>query len=387
MSVVARSLLVIAAFAFARAAAGQIQSELTLPPNGNNQRAEVSQWIGLVKVTVAYHSPRVHFPATNDRTGHIWGELVQYGLFDDGFGPSHATPWRAGANETTTISFSHDVKIDGRDVKAGTYGLFLKLEKDAPWTWILSAATPGWGSFQYDSTSDVLHVRATPVTAPFTEFLTYGFDDRLPNSAVAYLQWENKRVSLRIDVPNVNELYLAQIRKDLLSWPGFNYQNWQTAAQFAVANNLALDEALTWANKAIYEPFRGAAMGREDFSTLQTKAAVLHAMNRDIDADTVMDHALRLPATTPRDLYVYGMSLLSSGRTPRALQVFKMNRARYPDDKFWTSLGLARGYTATGETKTAIAEWEVVLRNVPPALRANVPAFERALQALKARGA
>ena len=380
------SLLVLAAITPPRTGAAQIQSELTLPPNGNNQRAEVSQWIGLVKVTIAYHSPRVHFPATNDRTGHIWGELVQYGLFDDGFGPSHATPWRAGANETTTISFSHDVKIDGRDVKAGTYGLFLRLEKDAPWTWILSSATPGWGSFQYDSASDVLHVTTTPATAPFTEFLTYGFDERLPNSAVAYLQWENKRVSFKIDVPNVNELYLAQIRRDLLSWPGFNYQNWQTAAQFAVANNLALDEALVWANKAIYEPFRGAAVGREDFSTLQTKAAVLHAMNRDSDADTLMDHALRLPATTPRDLYAYGMGLLSSGRTPRALQIFKMNRSRYPDEKFWTSLGLARGYTATGETKPAIAEWEVVLRNVPPAFRANVPAFERALQALKAKG-
>lgn len=386
MKRVGRSLLLLAGLASSRMAAAQIQSELTLPPNGNNQRAEVSQWIGLVKVTVAYHSPRVHFPATNDRTGHIWGELVQYGLFDDGFGPSHATPWRAGANETTTISFSHDVKIDGHDIKAGTYSLFLKLEKDAPWTWILSSATPGWGSFQYDSTSDVLHVSATPATAPFTEYLTYGFDDRLPSSAVAYLQWENKRVSLKIDVPNVNELYLAQIRKDLLSWPGFNYQNWQTAAQFAVINKLDLEEALTWANKAIYVPFRGAAVGREDFSTLQTKAAVLHAMNRDSDADTVMDHALRLPSTTPRDLYAYGMNLLSSGRTPRALQIFKLNRSRYPGEKFWTSLGLARGYTATGEEKTAIAEWEVVLRNVPPAFRANVPAFERALQALKTKG-
>lgn len=386
MKVVARSLLFLAALASWRAAPAQIQSELALPPNGNNQRAEVSQWIGLVKVTVAYHSPRVHFPASNDRTGHIWGELVQYGLFDDGFGPSHATPWRAGANETTTISFSHDVKVDGRELKAGTYGLFLKLEKAGPWTWIFSSAPPGWGSFQYDSTSDVLHVSATPESAPFTEFLTYGFDGRLPGSAVAYLQWENKRVPFKIDVPNVNELYLAQIRRDLLSWPGFNYQNWQTAAQFAVANKIALDEALTWANKAISEPFRGAAIGREDFSTLQTKAAVLLAMNRESDADTLMDRALRLPATTARDLYAYGMSLLSSGRTPRAVEIFKLNRSRHPEEKFWTSLGLARGYTATGEAKTAIAEWEIVLRNVPPAFRANVPSFERALQALKAKG-
>src|SRR5690349_22522542 len=148
MKRVVPSLLVLATLASSRVASAQIQSELTLPPNGNNQRAEVSQWIGLVKVTVAYHSPRVHFPASNDRTGHIWGELVQYGLFDDGFGPSHATPWRAGANETTTISFSHDVKVEGKDVKAGTYALFLTIEKDAPWTLILSSHL-GWGSFQY----------------------------------------------------------------------------------------------------------------------------------------------------------------------------------------------------------------------------------------------
>src|SRR6476646_7059433 len=107
---------------------GQELSEITMPPNGDNQKAEVSQWIGLVKVTIAYHSPNVHGGGGKDRTGHIWGELVKYGMFDDGFGPSKAAPWRAGANETTTISFSHDVKIGGRDVRAGTYGLFLELQ-------------------------------------------------------------------------------------------------------------------------------------------------------------------------------------------------------------------------------------------------------------------
>src|ERR1043165_1998833 len=124
-------------------------SELTLPPNGDNQRAEVSQWIGLVKVSIAYHSPRVHLQGMRDRTGHIWGELVQYGFFDDGFGPSHATPWRAGANETTTIAFSHDVKVEGKDLKAGTYALFLDVEKDKPWNWIFSNNSTGWGSYQY----------------------------------------------------------------------------------------------------------------------------------------------------------------------------------------------------------------------------------------------
>src|SRR3954465_2102476 len=149
-------------------AQAQERAELTLPPNGNNQRAEVSQWIGLVRVTVAYHSPRVHFQG-RERTDHIWGELIPYGLFDEGFGPSHATPWRAGANETTTLTLSHDVMIGGKPVKAGTYAVCIELSKDGPWTWILSS-NPGWGSFQYLPSEVVVRVAATPTDAAFTEY-------------------------------------------------------------------------------------------------------------------------------------------------------------------------------------------------------------------------
>ena len=178
-------------------------SELPQPPNGDNQKAEVSQWIGPVKVSICYHSPRVHFQGA-ERTGHIWGELIPYGFFDDGFGPSKAQPWRTGANETTTISFSHDVKVEGQDLPAGTYGLFLVLDKSGPWTWILSHNSYGWGAYQYAPKDDVLRMTVQPQDAPFTEFLTYSFDERLPSSAVAFLQWEKKRVPLKIEVPNVN---------------------------------------------------------------------------------------------------------------------------------------------------------------------------------------
>src|SRR5689334_20152242 len=105
------------------AVAAQQRSELSLPPNGANQRAEVSQWIGPVRVTIAYHSPNVHGGGGKDRTGHIWGELLKYGLIDEGFGPSNAAPWRAGANESTTITVSDDVAIGGQPLKAGTYSL------------------------------------------------------------------------------------------------------------------------------------------------------------------------------------------------------------------------------------------------------------------------
>lgn len=56
--------------------------------------------------------------------------------------------------------------------------------------------------------------------------MTFGFDERRPASAVAYLQWEKKRIPFKIEVPNITQLYVDQMREDLRTWPGFNYQNW-----------------------------------------------------------------------------------------------------------------------------------------------------------------
>ena len=361
---------------------GQVLSELSMPPNGNNQRAEVSQWIGLVKITIAYHSPNVHGRGT-DRTGHIWGELIPYGFFDEGFGPSRATPWRTGANETTTITLSHDVKVEGKDLKAGTYGLFLKLEKDGPWMWIFSNSSAGWGSYQYDPKDDALRVTVNPQEAPYTEFMTFGFDERRPNSAMAFLQWEKKRIPFKIEVPNINELYVAQMRKELQSWPGFNYQNWQSAAQFCADHKINLEEALIWAEKAIKEPFRNAALGREDFSTLATKAAVLRAMGREAEAEAIMEKAMRLPGADMLTIHLYAVSFLRAGKNAKALEIFKFNQQQHPEEKFWTYLGLARGYTAIGDKENAIKNWEIALRNVPPAQQAQIPAYENALKKLK----
>src|SRR6478609_9440998 len=189
--------------------------ELTQPPSGDNQHSSVSQKIGLVNVIIDYNSPDVHGANGEDRTGHIWGELVHYGFIDQGFGTSKAAPWRAGSNENTTITFSHDVKIGGKDIKAGTYGLFLDVEKEGPWFWIFSKNSTSWGSFTYDPKEDVLRVETTAVDAPYTEWLTYGFDDRKASSTIAYLQWEKKRVPMKIEVPNIDELYIAEMRKEL----------------------------------------------------------------------------------------------------------------------------------------------------------------------------
>jgi tetratricopeptide (TPR) repeat protein len=374
---------IVAVFLLLSAAAfGQESSELSTPPNGDNERAEVSQWIGPVRISIEYHSPHVHNPANNDRTGHIWGELVHYGFYDEGFGPTRGAPWRAGANESTVITFSHDVKIEGKDLKAGTYALFLDVEQSGPWNWVFSHHL-GWGSYQYDMKDDALRVPVSPQDAPFTEFLTYGFDDRRPDSAVAFLQWEKKRIPFAIRVENVNQIYVDRMRQELQSWAGFRYEDWQTAAQFCADNKINLEEALVWADKAISVPFRGATVGHEDFSTLQTKAAVLEAMGRENDADAVMQKALHLPGTAAVTIYAYGMQLLRSGKQTKAMEVFTFNQQQHPEDKYWTYLGLARGYTAQGEKNKAIANWEIVLRNVPPDMISRTAGFQATLKKLK----
>src|SRR5262245_66300529 len=82
---------------------------MTLEPDGGNRKASVSEQVGIVKIAIDYSRPGV-----KGREGKIWNTRVaHYGFVDLGHGTSHAAPWRAGANENTTIAFSSQVKIEG----------------------------------------------------------------------------------------------------------------------------------------------------------------------------------------------------------------------------------------------------------------------------------
>ena len=355
---------------------------LAQPPSGNNQKAKVIQNIGPVEVSIAYSSPHVHTPKGDDRTGHIWGELVPYGYNDLGFGPAKAAPWRAGANENTVITFSHDVKIEGKDLKAGMYALFLGTSKDGSWTWIFSKNIASWGSFFYEQKEDALRVDVTPTDAPFTEYLTYGFDDRLPNSAVAYLQWEKKRISFKIDAGDVNNIYVSMMRNQLRSFPGFDYRNFSNAANFCAQNKINLDEALVWADKAMDPTFVG---GKKEFNTLQAKSSVLLAMGKNAEADALMQEAIHSTDATVGAIHQYGRGLLNAGQKEKAMEVFKYNAQKnLATDKFTPNVGLARGYTAMGDTKNAIKYWEEAIKNIPENQKPFIKTYQGELDKLKA---
>lgn len=352
---------------------------LTSPPNGNNQQSNVSQWIGLVSVSITYRGPDVHSPTGEDRKGHVWGELVPYGLKDrKGFGTPVASPWRAGSNEITSVTFSHDVKINGKDLKAGTYGLMLIVEKDKPWTWIFSKNSISWGTYYYNPEEDVLHVEAKPEDCAYTEWLTYGFDDRQLLSAIAYLQWESKRISFKVEVPNSLQLYVEKMKAELTSYAGFNSDNWLKCARFCLINRINLDEALKWADISMNsEQFNG----QKTFEAMQIKADILKELKRDEEAEDVMNDAMKI--ATIMDIHQYGKALLANGKNEKALEIFKINRQRNSGDKFTTFIGLARGYTAVGNKKEAIKNWEIALKNIPDNQKGNKTAFEEELKKLK----
>ena len=132
--------------------------------------------IGKMDVEVNYHAP-----SARGRT--IMGDLVPYGQV-----------WRTGANNATTISFSSDVKVEGKSLPAGKYALFT-IPGESEWTIIFNKVTEQWGSFNYDEDEDALRVSVKPSkTGEFVE--TFHID--VVGDGVT-LAWENTMVKFGVE--------------------------------------------------------------------------------------------------------------------------------------------------------------------------------------------
>jgi tetratricopeptide (TPR) repeat protein len=329
--------------------AGNTFAQLSLPPNGNNQKAEVSQYVGLVKIQVSYSSPNVTSPEGADRTGKIWGELVHHGYADLGFGTSKNAPWRAGANENTTFETSHDILVEGKNLPAGKYGFFVATAKDKPWTVIFSKNSSSWGSYYYSQNEDALRVDITPQANDFRQWLTYEFTERKPTETTLALMWEKIKLPIKITVPNLNEYYVATLRNELRGAAGESSENWANAAMFCVQNKMNLDEALTWADMAITANY----IGKRNYTTLVAKAQVLNALGRKDESEKLMKEAVMHPTATAMDIHQYGRMLLGAGKKNEALEIFKHN-AEKNKSEWVVHIGLIRGYSAVGNYKKAL---------------------------------
>ena len=336
------------------------QRPLTTSPSGGNKKASVTERIGITDVAIHYDRP-----AVKGREGKIWGQLVPAGFTDQNFGTSKSAPWRAGANECTTIEFSTDVTIEGRPLSKGKYGCFVAYDANEC-TLIFSSNATNWGSFYYDAKEDVLRVKVKPlVNNRSVEWLQYEFNNQTDQSATIQLMWEKLIIPFKVEV-YLNKTQIESFRKELRTDMGFFWLGWQTAAQWCVDHDTNLEEALRWADTAT----NPAVLGDRNFVSLSTKAQVLNKLKRGNEAIATMKEAL--PLGNMNQIHQYGRALLTQKQNKEALEVFKLNYEKNPN-QFTTLMGLARGYSGVGDYKKAMEFMEKAAPMAPnPANKANI---------------
>jgi tetratricopeptide (TPR) repeat protein len=316
-------------------------SQITWPADGN-KKASVSEDIGITTVKVNYSRPGV-----KGREGKIWGQLVHYGFVDLHYGTSKAAPWRAGANENTTIEFSTDVSVEGKSLQAGKYGFFIAMGAEKA-ILVFSKFNNAWGSFYYDSTYDALRV-AVPVQKlnESVERLKYEFDGQTDSSAVLSLQWEKVKIPFTISV-DLEKVQIESFRKEFNSGIFYRYwQNMQLAANYCLVHNVNLEEGLSWADRSVNTYF-----GEANFLTLSTYAGLLEKFDRKREADSLMQKAF--PMATSLQLVMYGNNLNKMKKHQEAFKVFKMNYDKNPKEDY-ANLGMVMGYYFLNNKKEAIA--------------------------------
>lgn len=312
---------------------GAAQS-LVLDLPRQSQHAQVTQRIGITDITINYHRPLV-----NNRK--VWDGLVPYGQV-----------WRAGANENTTISFSDPVTIEGKALDKGTYGLFMIPTADQ-WTIIFSKSSTSWGAFTYNQAEDALRVTVKPATAEMHNTLTYDFDNVEPNSAVVTMAWEKVAVPFKVGV-DVHEIVEASVKKQIRGLGQYTWEGWDEAANYLLAEKIALDDALAYADKSI---------GVEDrYDNELTKSKVLTALNRKDDAAAAQKKALDL--ANPLQVHLYARGLQGEKRNDEAFAIFRENAKKHPDQWFVHS-GLARMYCSQGKFDDAAKEMKLALAGAP----------------------
>ena len=180
----------VAAFLFALPSSTQAQDKEVR----KSLHASVTQTLG-VETDITFDFSR---PGVKGRT--IWGDLVPYGM-NPGvkYSDNKPFPWRAGANENTTVTVSHDVKVEGNKLAAGKYSVHM-IPSETDWVVIFSKKNDGWGSYAYDEKDDAWRVTVKTTEASHEEWLTFGFDDLAGTSATGFLHWEKLKVSFKIEV-------------------------------------------------------------------------------------------------------------------------------------------------------------------------------------------
>lgn len=235
-------------------------------------KGEVTQMVGINKISIDYYRPSVSDPETGKKR-KIWGKLVPYGK-----------RWRTGANDRTKISFSHDVKIQGQKLDAGKYSLFTIPGKDQ-WTIIFNKELKGSPLSAYDKSKDALRVKAEPKKAAYHEMMTFAFKNVTDSTANIQLAWKRTRVPFNIST-NTNKQIMAMMNKAIKKAGKDNWKVYSQCADYLADKKKKLKKAKTWASKSLEI--------KEHWRNTWTKAEVMRASGNIEKAISLTEKALKL---------------------------------------------------------------------------------------------
>lgn len=265
-------LLVLAlASTFALSVKAQIKSPQPSPT------AEIEQTIGLTNVEIEYSRP-------GKKGREIFGKLVPYGEI-----------WRTGANASTKIKISDDIKVNGKELKKGEYALYT-IPGESEWTIIFHNNLSHWGVGEYKEEEDALRITAKPSKFGVTvETFTIEFGNFTTTSGKLMLMWENTLVTIDIET-NAMEQVEAQIKSVLLDGPSAG--SYAAGADFYLEKGENLEQALTWIDKAIEQ--------RSDaFWYIHKKANILAKMGKKKEAIATANKSIEVAKASENGDYGY----------------------------------------------------------------------------------
>jgi hypothetical protein len=205
-----------------------ISAQITTPQA--SPATTVNQVVGLTDVTLDYSRP-----AMRGRT--IFGDLVPYG-----------TIWRTGANKNSVITFSNDVKMGGKDLKAGSYAIFTT-PGESLWEVYFYSDTENWGTPQnWDASKVAAIVKSNPTkTAEMTESFTIAINHLSDNGAHLEISWGDTKVAIPFEVPT-DATVSSNIDK-IMKGPAAG--DYYAAAVYYLSAGKDITKAKEWMDKAM----------------------------------------------------------------------------------------------------------------------------------------
>jgi len=187
--------------------------------------------IGLTDVTIEYSRP-----SKKERTIFAADGLVPFG-----------ETWRTGANASTKISFSSDVMVEGKEVKAGKYAVYVVPGKSS-WEVILYKNTTHWGVPREWVTADEVARISVPAknSGMAVETFTIIPMNNTLNSAQIVMMWDKTMTAFTVK-SDVDKSVMKDIE---VAMAGTSRGDYYTAARYFYDNDKDMTKALEWIKMA-----------------------------------------------------------------------------------------------------------------------------------------